>query len=140
MAISFHPALGTIVICDFHGFVEPEMVKRRLAIVMSPNFKGRDNLCTIIPFSTTPPKPEMPYHYKLLLDRPFPPPYDSPFQWVKADMLATVSFSRLSIPSSGKSKDGQRIYIQRCIAGSDLKKIQECMLNAMGLSSLTKHL
>lgn len=33
MAIQIHPESGTIVICDFKGFVPPEMVKRRPAML-----------------------------------------------------------------------------------------------------------
>jgi mRNA interferase MazF len=110
MAIPFHPQLGTIVICDFRGFVVPEMVKRRPAIVISPNFKQREQLCTIVPLSTTPPNPIMPYHYELTLSDPLlPPPYNSRIQWVKADMFATVSFNRLFIPCAGKDKKGKRM-------------------------------
>ena len=124
MSIPFHPQIGTIVICDFHGFVVPEMVKRRLAVVISPKLKNRDRLCTIVPLSTTEPIPLMPYHYKLIIDNPFPPPYNSPFQWVKADMFATVSFKRLFIPFSGKDMQGKRKYIVKIVNDLDLKKIK----------------
>jgi uncharacterized protein YifN (PemK superfamily) len=29
MSLPYHPKQGTIVICDFKGFVPPEMVKRK---------------------------------------------------------------------------------------------------------------
>ena len=34
--IPYHPEIGTVVICDFNGYIPPEMVKRRPAIVISP--------------------------------------------------------------------------------------------------------
>jgi uncharacterized protein YifN (PemK superfamily) len=141
MALKFHPKTGTVVICDYNtGFSPPEMTKRRLAIVVSPQFKTRNNLCTVVPFSTTPPNPVMPYHYLLHLNPTLPPPYNSPEQWVKADMLATVSFSRLTLPFSGKGPDGKRQYIKLVIKGHDFESIQRCMLNAIGLNNLTQYI
>jgi len=141
MGLQYHPKTGTIVICDYNtGFVAPEMSKRRLALIVSPQFKKRNNLCTIVPFSTTPPKPIMPYHYLLTLNPTLPPPYNSPEQWVKADMLATVSFSRLDLPRSGKGANGKRQYIKKIITGHDFESIQRCVLNAIGLNDLTQHI
>ena len=140
MPLKFHPETGTIVICDFYGFIEPEMVKRRPAIVVSPRFRNRDRLCTIVPCSTTPPDPIMPYHYKLTLNEPLPPPYDSPFQWVKGDMLVAVSFDRLFLPRKGKDINGKREYVVKVIEDNDLREIRECILHGLALSHLTRHL
>ena len=135
MAIHFHPEQGTIVICDFSGFVQPEMVKRRPAVVVSPRLRRRDRLCTIVPLSTTAPNPVAPYHFKLHVDPVLPKPYDASFHWVKADMLYTVSFDRLHLPFDRKDASGERKYDVRVIDESDLLKIQECMLHALGLTS-----
>ena len=140
MPIQHHPEIGTIVICDFHGYVQPEMVKRRPAVVVSPRFRNRGGLCTIVPLSTTPPLPIMPYHYKLHLEDPLPAPYNASYHWVKADMQATVSFERLYLPHSGKDKTGKRQYVIRVIDEIDLRNIRACMLHAVGLSHLTGHL
>jgi uncharacterized protein YifN (PemK superfamily) len=137
--IKFHPEIGTILICDFDGFIEPEMVKRRPVIVISPRFKNRNGLCTIVPLSTTLPKPVMPYHYKLKLDEPLPAPFDSPFQWVKADMVATVCFTRLFFPKE-KDAEGKRENLYRTIEAIDLRNIRACVLHAISLSHLTGHL
>ena len=55
------------------GFEPPEMVKRRLAVVVSKPIKARVGLCTIVPLSTTAPEPPMPYHYRLVLPFALPP-------------------------------------------------------------------
>ena len=115
MSIPFHPEQGTIVICDFKGFVPPEMVKRRPAVIVSPRLRNRGRLCSIVPLSTTPPKPIAPYHYKLHVDPVLPAPYDAKFHWVKADMVYTVSFDRLFMPFNGKDDSGKRIYDVRII-------------------------
>lgn len=133
MAIKFHPAQGTILICDFRGFLEPEIVKRRPVIAVSPKFKDRWGLCTIVPLSTTPPRPIKDYHYKLRTDPPLPEPYSSEWQWVKADMLYTVAFDRLYLPADGKENDGKRIYDIRSISMDDLHQIQQCIRHGLGL-------
>lgn len=112
------------------------MIKRRPAIVISPRFRNRNNLCTVVPLSTTPPKPIEKYNYKLCLDEPLPDPYDAPIQWVKADMVYTVSFARLSLPFSGKDPSGKRIYVERIIEAEDLRKIQQCILHGIGLDGI----
>lgn len=140
MGLDFHPQQGAIVICDFKGLQEPEMVKRRPVVVISPRFRRRGKLCTIVPLSTTPPSEIANYHYKLLLDPPLPPPNDKPFCWVKADMIYTVSFDRLMLPFEGKDNSGKRIYDQRVLSDDDFRIIQKCLLHGVGLSKLTEHL
>lgn len=138
MSLKFHPKTGSIVICDYGtGFKPPEMVKRRPAIVISPQLKSRNGLCTVVPLSTTKPMPVMPYHYLLRLNPTLPPPYNAEEQWVKGDMIATVGFHRLRLPFSGKAGDGKRAYIKRVIIGDDFRNIQKCVLNAIGLNRLT---
>jgi len=140
MAIQFHPEQGTIVICDFKGFVPPEMVKRRPAVIVSPRLRNRGKLCAIVPLSTTPPKPIASYHYKLHVDPVLPKPYNANFHWVKADMVYTVSFDRLYLPFDGKDGSGKRNYDVRVIDKSDLIKIQQCLLHGLGLTALTDYL
>jgi uncharacterized protein YifN (PemK superfamily) len=82
----------------------------------------------------------MEYHYKLKLDKPLPAPYDSSFHWVKGDMLTTVSFSRLFLPRASKDSNGKRRYIVKIIEDIDLCNIRKCILCALALSPLTKHL
>ncbi len=140
MAIQFHPEQGTLVVCDFNGFVLPEMVKRRPAVIVSPRLRTRPGLCTLVPLSTTPPAQVAPYHFKLHVTPPLPPPYDAIFHWVKADMLYTVSFARLQMPFLGKDASGKRIYDVRVIDKADLRKIQHCILHGIGLTDLTAYL
>ena len=140
MPIQFHPEQGTIVICDFKGFVLPEMVKRRPAVVISPRLRRRQKLCTVIPLSTTSPNPVEVYHHKLYVDPVLPYPYDAPFHWVKADMVYTVSFNRLFLPFEKKKGVGERNYDVRVIDKVDILKIQQCMLHGLGLTTLTDYL
>lgn len=140
MAIQFHPEQGTILICDFTGFKEPEMVKRRPVIVVSPRLRVRGGLCSIVPLSTTPPKQIMSYHHKLYVKPELPEPYSAEFHWVKADMIYTVSFDRLFLFFDKKSASGKRIYEERVLDRADLIKIQQCLLHGLGLTHLTDYL
>ena len=135
MTIQFHPTQGTILVCDFNGMKVPEMIKKRPVIVISPNFKHRTKLCTIVPLSTTEPAIIQPYHYKLHFSSPLPHPYDnSNHAWVKADMLYTMSFARLSPMFTKKDDNGKREYDIRVVDKYDLIKIQECILFGIGLN------
>lgn len=140
MPIKYHPDQGSILICDFKGFVAPEMVKRRPVIVISPRFRSRANLCTVIPLSTTEPRPAAGYHFELNLEQPLPSPYGATQMWAKADMICAVSFARLDLPFHGKDDKGNRIYDQRKLSGDQLQELLCCTLTGMGLHNLTQHL
>jgi len=136
MPLPFHPMPGTIVICDFAGFVVPEMIKRRPAIVVSPRSRGRTGLCTIVPLSTTPPAREQKYHYMLELSPPLLRPFDAEVCWVKGDMPYTVSFARLNLPHE-KDLHGKRVNINRVVSRDDLRNIRLCILCGLGMETLT---
>src|SRR5690606_23154786 len=140
MGLKFHPDPGTVVICDFKGFQSPEMVKRRPAIVVSPRWRQRDELCTVVPLSTTHPRSICTFHCQLTFDPPLPEPYSAPRMWVKADMVYAVSFRRLDRPYAGKDLQGKRIYDVRHISEEDFLTVRKCMLHGLGLGALTDHL
>jgi len=134
MSLQFHPDQGCVLICDFTGFVPPEMVKRRPVVVVSPRFRARGGLCTVVPLSTTPPAPVQPWHLRITLQPPLPAPYDRPEMWAKADMLYTVSFKRLQLPFRGKDEHGNRLYDQRCLSPVLMKRLMKCVLAGLGVS------
>lgn len=134
MSLPFYPAQGAILICDFRGFVDPEMVKRRPVVVVSPKRKNGPRLCTVLPLSTTPPRPVENFHFKIQLDPPLPEPYEEEECWVKCDMIYQVSFDRLKLPTTGvKDESGKRIYDQRIVSAEDLKRMQDGIALALGL-------
>ncbi|MBM3084813.1 type II toxin-antitoxin system PemK/MazF family toxin [Chelatococcus daeguensis] len=139
MPLKFHPEPGTVLICDFDsGFREPEMVKRRPVVVISPRLKRRTGLVSVVPLSTTPPDPIEDYHCEVRMEPPLPKPFDSPTAWVKADMLYTVGFQRLELVRTGRDQYGKRKYLTPVLAPAELARIQHCVLVALGLSGLTK--
>jgi mRNA interferase MazF len=139
MALSYHPIQKSIVVVNFDGgFNTPEMVKRRLAIVLSPAIRNRVGLCTVVPLSTTAPNPVMPYHY--LLSAPFylPSRWGSVDRWVKGDMVCAVSQQRLELLRLSKDVNGKRVYQVAQIPDADFVNIQKCVLHGLGMSQLTK--
>lgn len=133
MTVITHPAPGTIVRVDLsEGFRKPEMVKRRPCIVLSPPIKGRAQLCTIVPLSTTAPNPVDAHHMEIAFDPVLPAPYNSPKMWVKADIVLTVAFHRLRLLFSGW-EGGQRVYDVRVIAPEVLEQVRGCVRAGLGL-------
>ena len=135
--LKFHPAQGTILICDFKGLIEPEMVKVRPVVVISPKLKQRDNLCSVIPLSTTKPHKIMPYHYELR-DLHLPHPFDKEVCWAKCDMVYTVSFARLNLFKNGRGPDGTRKYVQRSLTAEQIKILSDKILDGLGIRPLVK--
>lgn len=142
MAIKYHPKIGSILICNFdQGFQQPEMVKRRPVVIVSPPIQTRPGLCTVVALSTTQPQSICPYHDKLTIDPPLPSPWQSTEVWIKGDMIAAVGFHRLDLIQIGRDPDTkQRRYYFRTLSPEQIQLVQKCMLNALGLIGLTKHL
>jgi len=111
MALQHYPGAWRIMMCDFNtGFKEPEMLKRRPVITISKSRNDGAPLCSVVPLSNTPPEVVRDYHYILPKDQM--PKYleNEHEQWVKADMLTTVAFFRLTLLWSGRDQHGQRVY------------------------------
>ena len=138
MPLTRHPAVRAIVLCDYSGFIAPEMIKRRPAVVLSPRLRHRENLCTVVPLSGSPPDHVEEYHCQIEFARPLPKPWDSPSHWVKADMLATVALRRLDLIAGGRDHEGKRKYLNILIREDDFRRIQDCVRHALGLLSLTE--
>ncbi len=127
--------------CDFNsGFVEPEMVKRRPVVVISPKISGRPKLCTVVALSNTAPAPAMSYHCQINITPALPEPLQSEAVWVKGDMVNTVGFHRLDLIRLGKNCQGRRIYRYNTLTSEQITQIRICILKAIGLSTLTNHL
>lgn len=121
--LPYHPKAGEVLRCDYSGLVAPEMDKVRWAVVISPKFLNRPNLCTVVPLSTTAPlQPQA--HHVLLSNDPDPHPSGDPV-WAKCDMLMTVSYYRLTKWWEGKTPDGKRNYVTIMVSGQDLGRITE---------------
>lgn len=141
MPLQYHPKPGTVVVCNYGrgGFLDPEMIKNRLAIVISPPIQQRPRLCTVVPLSMTEPQLVMPYHMKIEFEEEIPLPWGGNVRWVKGDMVFAASFSRLELLRTGKV-NGNRTYDYPPISKDKLNLVKCCVLSSLGLAGLTKHL
>ncbi|CAA7617603.1 type II toxin-antitoxin system PemK/MazF family toxin [Magnetospirillum sp. UT-4] len=141
MPITEHPPIGTLLACNFDaGFKEPEMIGRRLVIVVTPKISMRKGLCTVIPLSETAPHVVMPYHHQIIFDPPLPDSWGNHPRWLKGDMIVSVGFHRLDFIREGKDRGGKRQYRYTPIPDDLLRQVRKCMLSSLGLGILTKHL
>jgi uncharacterized protein YifN (PemK superfamily) len=116
------------------------MVKRRPVVVVSPQISQRAGLCTIVPLSTTPPQPQLPYHCRIILDPLLPKPWDAPVVWAKCDMVFACSLSRLDLIRVDKVKGRPRAYRLNTLSMSEMSEIYKGILYSFGLGQLTKYL
>jgi mRNA interferase MazF len=141
MGVREHPARGSVVTVDYSsGFKPPEMVKRRLAIVLSPKIAARPNLCTVVPLSLAPPMPAMPYHAAIRIPFELSEHWGDHERWIKGDMINAVALHRIDLIRLGKNRDGKRIYQMQVLPKDLLMVAQKCVLHGIGMSTLTKYL
>ena len=130
MPLKFQPKAGSVVICDFHGFVTPEMVKKRPVVIIAKH-KHNSQLVTVVPLSTTQPKPVAPYHHKLK-ENPLPDKPKDLATWAKCDMVVTVSLARLD-----RYKVARREYVVPVVSAEELAAIRHCVGIALHIDKNT---
>jgi uncharacterized protein YifN (PemK superfamily) len=81
----------------------------------------------------------MAYHVELP-ELNLPPPFEKGPNWVKADMVYSVSFERLDLFRAAREPFGKRNYHTITLGQEDLRKVRIAMLCGFGLVNLTKHL
>ena len=132
MSLQFQPKPRAIVVCDFSGFIEPEIIKRRPVVVLAVH-KRNSKLVTVVPLSTTAPNPIEAHHYRLKQN---PIPGEQAESWVKCDMLAVVSIERLDLVRTARGPDGKRRYLTPQIGQDQFDAIRRGVASALGLISL----
>jgi mRNA interferase MazF len=141
MPLSYYPNIGEIVLCDYRGSVEPEMIKTRPVVVVSPRLRRRGNLVGVVPLSTTVPTSAEPYHCLIELDNPLPPPFDNPVMWAKCDMYSVVSMQRLDRFKEAKQRHGgARQWRVGKANAAQIIALKKAVLCGIGFDSLTIHL
>ena len=93
MALMHPPRVGSVLWCDFRGYIAPEMVKRRPVVVVARH-KENMQLVSVVPLSTTRPDRMQAYHHHFA-ENPMPGAVGG--CWAKCDMVATVSLQRLDL-------------------------------------------
>lgn len=125
MTITFHPSAGTVLVCDFRGFIAPEMIKLRPVIVISPHHIKRHGLYTVVPLSQTEPDPHHPFHVHF----PHTPvPGGHGPCWAKCDMVVSVSVDRLD-----RKKVGRGEYRMSNIKPAELDAILNGIKYSLGI-------
>jgi mRNA interferase MazF len=130
MTISFHPRAGEVFMCDFDGFREPEMVKPRPVIVVSPRLPHRSQIVAVVPISLTAPRHGLPFVYRLSKNYHPSEPDDLPC-WAKADMLMNLGTYRLE-----GFKIGRRKWAYPALSAEDLSGVRRAVLCGLGLDRL----
>lgn len=138
MAITFHPAHGTVLMCDFSGFQPPEMVKKRPVVVVSPK-RNNSQLCLVVPLSSVAPNPIEDHHH-CLGPASLPAKLAETPTWAKCDMITTVALTRLDRVADGRGPQGARKYTTKKVSDDDMRAIRRGILSALGLKTLTPHL
>ena len=85
----------------------------------------------MVPLSTSVPEPMMDYHCLIELSRPLPKPFTAARMWAKCDLVAAVSFDRLSMIRIGKGK-----YIAPELAHEDIQRLRHAVVAGLGLHDL----
>jgi mRNA interferase MazF len=134
LALQYHPKRGTVILVRFDGaFRVPEMVKPRPCVVISPKMKSRQDLCTVVPLSTTAPAEIAPYHTEIDLEFDLPAPWTSRRCWVKGDMIYSVGFYRADLFRVGRRSEGRRDYLTETLSDVTFAKVQACVLAGLGI-------
>ena len=133
MTLNYRPDAGEVLICDFSGLREPEMIKHRPVVVVSPRRRRGPAVVTIVPFSTTAPIPVENYH--VAIDSRFLPGKLQGVEiWAKCDMVYALSIRRLDRILIGKRPDGSRTYLGGRVTTADLQSIRNGIAIALGIS------
>jgi uncharacterized protein YifN (PemK superfamily) len=128
MALLYQPRPGNVVMCDFAGYIVPEMVKVRPVVVLARNRKNRQ-LVTVVPLSTTAPAVLEDHHHELTTN---PLTGNSNVRcWAKCDMVATVSLARLD-----RVKSAKRQYVVPVLPVADFEAIRQAVANALNLAHI----
>lgn len=127
MSLLFFPRAGQVFMCNFKGFIEPEMVKPRPVIVVSPKLPYRSEIVAVVPISLTAPRHELPFCYRLSKNY-HPAEADDLPCWAKADMLLNIGTYRLSA-----FKTGRRQYVYPTLTTEDLAAVRRAVLCGLGL-------
>jgi uncharacterized protein YifN (PemK superfamily) len=128
MVMLYQPRPGNVVMCDYRGFVVPEMVKVRPVVVIARNRKNR-RLVTVVPLSTTEPD-LLEDHHHALANNPLPG-RKTISCWAKCDMVTTVSLGRLD-----RYKVGRGQYAVPVLPADDFEAIRRSVAKALDLTHI----
>jgi uncharacterized protein YifN (PemK superfamily) len=126
VGLSFIPAPGSIVICNFEGYLRPEMVKKRRVVVVSPMraFKYvTDATVIVVPLSEVEPQATLAWHHRIPSGR-YPGLRTC---WAKGDLVAHVGLIRLDRIFLGGN------WIIPVMTAGDLSATRSAAAHALGI-------
>jgi mRNA interferase MazF len=124
--LPFHPHAGSVLVADFQGFSPPELTKKRPVIVISPKLPYRSGLVAVVPISTTAPRSNVPYVYRL--SRNYAPWGDiETATWAKCDLVMNIGLGRLQ----SFKVDRRKFHTPR-LSSEDLKGVRQAVLAGLG--------
>jgi uncharacterized protein YifN (PemK superfamily) len=115
--------------CDFAGFVVPEMIKVRPVVILARS-PSNSRLVTVVPLSTTAPATAAPHHHELSAN-PLPGK-GRPTCWAKSDMVATVSLARLD-----RYKVARGQFMVPRLPPADFAAIRRAVASALDLTHMS---
>jgi uncharacterized protein YifN (PemK superfamily) len=125
--LRYQPKPGSVIYCNFEGFIVPEMIKKRPVIVVQKH-RNNSKLVTVVPISTTAPIETLKCH--VCLNNAFCNMHlRGKVAWVKCDMIYTVSLERLDLVKNKKT--GKRYMPELDV--NDFKEVKEAVRNALRL-------
>lgn len=133
MPLPYFPRMGQILVCDFSGFKEPEMVKPRPVIIVSPRLPYRSEIVAIVPISTSAPRHDLPFVVRLSKNYHPQEPDDHPC-WAKCDMPVNIALRRLN-----GFKVGRRRWENPRASDADLAAVRRGVLHGLGMGHLLEH-
>ena len=129
MPLKFQPPVASVVMCDFAGFVAPEMIKVRPVVILARN-RCNSSLVTVVPLSTTAPLKLEPHHHELS-QNPLPDKL-AVTCWAKCDMVVTIALHRLD-RYKFRDASGARTYAVLNLDPGDFQAIKGCVAAALRL-------
>lgn len=123
------PKPGTIINCNFEGFISPEMIKKRPVVVLRKS-KLNNKLVTIVPISTTAPRKITNLHIEI------EGPIDGKQAWIKCDMIYTVCLDRLSRLKE-KDNNGHYQWVSKNLDESLFEAVKKSIANYLCLNNNT---
>ncbi|WP_312224637.1 type II toxin-antitoxin system PemK/MazF family toxin [Stutzerimonas nitrititolerans] len=130
MPLKYQPKEGSVLICNFEGFVEPEMIKARPVVVLRRH-RHNTKLVTVVPLSTTAPEILTDHHVELPCYMPGP----SAICWAKCDMVYTVSLARLD-QCRTRDRHGGRSYQTYKMLPEHFSAVRAAVLAGLGLREM----
>lgn len=139
MALQYPPKVGEVFECEFPPcFGAPEMIKKRLVIVVGPRLIARDTkLVNVVPISMTAPPNGCAYHPEVPIQAiPLPWQNKAGKRWAKCDMIYALSTDRLSVAQGGRNRaaGGKRLSYTGQVDLKTLQEVRRGVAHAMGIT------